>query len=884
MDTRVLAADGAGHRPAREFSPEAGNHAESQIGFAFLKAGVLPCPFRLISMPSLHKFVITAALVCHLFPCGPLVISQAQAAARADEPAGKPQPGEPQSASQSENQSLKTQPGKRLPLSASEGEPVTITAREQEKAGSVYTLRGDVEITFRNYILRADTITYNSDSGEINATGNLSLEGGLHDEHITATHGTYNVRTQTGKFYDVAGTTGARFKGRNVTLTSSSPIAFSGSVVEKTGPEEYVIHDGTITSCELPHPKWIFSASTIKIEVGESARIHNTLFKIKGVPVIYLPYAAPPVERLGRQSGFLIPTLGTSSRKGTILGDSFYWAIDRSMDATIGAEYFSKRGYSLHDIFRARPSEKAYLNFDLFNVIDRGVGTPRQDQGGEDIKLNAEATFPHDVRGVASLNYLSSFVFRLAFTENFSQAVNSEVKSIAFLSKTVEGFSLNAFASRYQNFQSTNPGDLVTIFHAPGFEFSTVDQRLGRSPLHWAFDSAVEGLHRTEPGFDTPNVVGRFDVHPDVSLPVFYRGWTLRPEIALRNTFYTEERIPTAGVGRAIEEAVNRRAIETSVEIRPPTLGKIFDHTLAGRKVKHTIEPRLLYRYTTGVDNFPSIIRFDFRDILSNTNEVEYGVTQRLYLKRSNEACSEDTPQTTDTNQKQPAGTDSCTPAGAHEFITWEVKQKYFFDPTFGGAIVNGRRNALTTTEDFSGIAFLTDPRRFAPVASRLRVRTSANSSMQWALDYDSKKGQINASTFYTRFHLGNWFVEGSHAFFHVPGEIFVTNPIPACPKSGPLPANCSPAQFNQFRALLGYGSPTKRGLSAALNVGFDTTFNFVQYAATQASYNWDCCGLSFEYRRFALGSVRNENQYRFAFTLANIGSFGNLKRQERLF
>jgi LPS-assembly protein len=83
---------------------------------------------------------------------------------------------------------------------------------------------------------------------------------------------------------------------------------------------------------------------------------------------------------------------------------------------------------------------------------------------------------------------------------------------------------------------------------------------------------------------------------------------------------------------------------------------------------------------------------------------------------------------------------------------------------------------------------------------------------------------------------------------------------------------------------MLGYGSPTKRGLSAAANIGFDSTFKFIQYGAVQASYNWDCCGVSFEYRRFALGSVRNENQYRFAFTLANIGTFGNLKRQERLF
>jgi LPS-assembly protein len=37
------------------------------------------------------------------------------------------------------------------------------------------------------------------------------------------------------------------------------------------------------------------------------------------------------------------------------------------------------------------------------------------------------------------------------------------------------------------------------------------------------------------------------------------------------------------------------------------------------------------------------------------------------------------------------------------------------------------------------------------------------------------------------------------------------------------------------------------------------------------------------QFGRFDFGT-RNENQYRFAFAVANLGSFGNLKRQERLF
>jgi len=821
-------------------------------------------------MQSRFQIVITAALVCHLFTATPLVISQAHPDSPAA-PAAQAEPGSPTVS--------RTQSPKKGGIGGFEGAPVTISAQQQEKDKSVFKLRGEVRIDFQDYILRADTVTYDSDSGEVTAEGHLSLDGGPHDIHLTASHGNFNLQTEIGRCYDVSGQTEAKFKGKNALLTSSNPLIFSGKVVEKTGAQVYVIHDGTVTSCELPRPKWNFTAGRIVVDLDGKARIYNTLFRIKGFPVIYLPFADHPVQKLGRQSGFLVPTFGTSSRKGTILGDSFYWAINRSADATVGAEYFSRRGWELRDNFRIRPSETSYLNFDYFGVLDRGIGTPRVDQGGEDIKLSGEALFPHDFRGVASLNYLSSFVFRLAFTENFSQAVNSEVKSVAFLSKTIEGFSLNGFASRYQNFQSIQRGDLVTIFHAPGFEISTVDQQIADLPMYWSINGAADGLRRTEPGFDTPNLVGRIDFEPNLTIPIVFRGWTLRPDLAVRDTLYTESRVATTAVGVAVQDAVNRRALETSVELRPPTLSRIFDRTLAGRKVKHTIEAVATYRYTTGVENFPSIIRFDYRDLLSDTNEIEYGLTQRLYLKKPGQECAEAAPEVpADSEQENPRPTEvvqpkatGCTPT-ANEVISWEIKQKYFLSPDFGGAIVNGRRNVLTTTADFAGIAFLTDPRVFSPIVSRLRARTGVNSDLQWELDYDTKKGRINASTTFATMHFGDFFVQGSHAFLQSPGELFVSNPTPG------------PSQFNQFRALVGYGNPSKRGLSAAVAAGVDSTFNFLQYSSAQTSYNWDCCGLSFEYRRFALGSVRNENSYRFSFSLANIGTFGNLKRQERLF
>ncbi len=71
------------------------------------------------------------------------------------------------------------------------------------------------------------------------------------------------------------------------------------------------------------------------------------------------------------------------------------------------------------------------------------------------------------------------------------------------------------------------------------------------------------------------------------------------------------------------------------MQVRTPTLARIFDHKPFGYVYKHTVEPYATYRYQTGISNFAAIIRFDYRDILADTNEVEYELINRLYVKRT---------------------------------------------------------------------------------------------------------------------------------------------------------------------------------------------------------------------------------------------------------
>jgi LPS-assembly protein len=861
--------------------------ADSEAAGFAQKPTLSRCSRALQMLP--FRLVITATLLCHLLLAPQLVTSQLRPNANS-------------------TQTLPNAP------SSKPGVPVRIEAIEQEKDGAVYKLRGKVKVDYGTYTIRADRATYNSDSGEVEAEGNLLLEGGPNNEHIEASRGKYNLQDETGRFEDSVGSVGFRLKSRRAVFTTTNPFFFTGRVVEKLGPDHYMVTDGTVTTCELPRPKWEFAAHRVNIEVGGHATIYHSNFRLEGIPILYFPFATHPLQKNPRQSGFLIPSIGRSSTRGNTAGESIFWAINRSMDLLAGAEYFSKRGWAPDAEFRARPTDNSFADLTYYSVLDRGLeevnpdGTKMSvDQGGTEVRLNTEGEFTHNFRSVANIDYLSSYVFRLAFSDVFAQAVNSEVRSDAFLSNATKGFFINGMTSRYQDFQSTNPGDVITILHAPGGEVSSVDQQLWGTPFHGSFDADAVGLSRSEPQFRTAPLVGRFDLSPAISLPRLFRGWAFRPELALRDTIYTQQLVPAEGttlteVGTAISNTLNRKSLEGSVEVRPPAIDRIFDREILGRKWKHVVEPRIVYDFVTGVNNFDQVLRFDERDILSDTNEVEYSIVNRLYAKRTSprdEKCPTlgmpalivggapapshvpwerggaplANPQTSNLQQTsaQPGSPRTCLrQPDTREIVSWELAQKYFLDPTFGGALVPGRSNVFTSTVDLTGIAFLTEPRHLSPLISRLRVGTTRSSDLEWDADYDFFAGRLNSSTFLFNYHAGLFTVGAGDAFLHVPGAATSTTG--------------SPSKFNQFRTVLGYGSANKRGFSGATNLGFDAELGQVQYGAVQLAYKWDCCGVDVEYRRFALASVRNENQYRFTFSLANVGAFGNLRRGERLF
>lgn len=813
----------------------------------------------------------------------------------------------------------------------------------QSYRGGVYVLDKDVVISYKDRRVQADHVEYDSNSGEATMTGRVLVTKTGTQERISATHGTYNLRTETGRFYDVSGSYGIQMSSiaHRIVYTTDSPFLFTGRVVVKTGPDAYDVYEGTVTSCQLPHPDWLLSAAHISLD-REKASARNATFRLLNFPILFLPYATHPADAEARQSGFLIPTVDISNQKGVVIGEQAYLALTRSIDLRVGAAYYSQIGWEQNATLRYRGQGLDFAALHYSAVTDRRKGS--LNQGGEEVVFAGRHDLTENTRVAANIDYLSSYIYREAFSDTFNQAVTSDIVSTAYYTHQWKRMELGALADRYQGIklvaQGSTPQQQVRIFHVPTVSFTTTEHRVPgtgnefSTGLEISMESSASGLKRTQPNFETGGIVERFDLHPQASYPISFEGWHIVPSVAARETIYSRSRVtPVAGQGPKQSEAAQTRSdFEFALAVRPPVVTRTFQpHHLQrffGTELRHTIEPELTYRLTDGVSGFFNILRFDAMEVVSNTNEAEYGVTQRVFRRvaasksgqsstcgRSAVASSpgfnsdapnseDDMPVAGDEPAAQPEG--RCP---SDELISWRVTQKYFFDQNFGGAIINGRRNIFQTTLDLSGVAFLTEPREVSPVISRLRFRTSAHTDIEWDFDLDTGARKFTSSNVFIDLHQGHSFAALSYARLDAPGRFYTENPTPTVGVASSNGVTSAISDFNQLRVLGGYGNPVKRGFSIAANTGIDlkalygatnssavtvsgTTTNttttvypaLLQYATVQASYNWNCCGLAIEYRKLQLGSVRNDGTYRFNFTLANIGAAGNLRRAERLF
>ena len=719
-------------------------------------------------------------------------------------------------------------------------EGVLISACEQVSEGDLRRARGSVDVRTGSIIVTADEADFNDATGDLEVRGNVHYRNLTSDEDLYAEKVSYNTRTENGTFYDAHGTVSSASQAAARILTTDNPFYIDGPVVHKT-KDEYVVLDGTVTNCDPDHPWWTMRAPKTRIVPGESATIHRGVLRLKGAPLLYLPIYKKSLERVPRKSGFLTPSIGTSSRFGFVLAESYYWAINRSYDATFNGTYYSARGGASQVTFRGRPTAGSHFDATFFGVADRGQKLDdgsRYKQGGASFQMRGAAWLPGGFRGVADIRYLSSLEFKQTFTQTYEEAANSQVRSIGFATKNFSSYSLNVSLLRDENFQSTMRDDTVVIRKLPSVEFNSSERRLlaGPAPVYFSFDSAFDLASRSQPAFQTRRYVQRGDLYPRFTVPVRLKGFNITPMLGGRITGYGQSRTEGAIVGANLYRASG----EFAVDIAPPALQRIYNGPKwLGDKVKHVIEPRLRYRYTTGVDDFDRIVRFDARDILTNTNEADISLTQRLYAKNA---------ETGETR----------------EVLALEVWQRRYFDPGLGDAIVPGMRNVVRSSIDVTPFAFFDQERGYSPVVMALRTRPTWKTGLEWRTDYDPLREKIVNSSVTFDYQVTSLVRTAiGHNAVRVPNEL-------------------SPPS-NQLTTLIGFGDFNRRGWNFAVNAIYDYRQQNFLYTRGQISYNTDCCGFGVEFGRIGYSTLPN-NQFRVSLSIANVGSFGTLRPQERLF
>ena len=755
---------------------------------------------------------------------------------------------------------------------------ISVVAVKQSASGPeearVFVYEGNVDVRIGTYRLQEDKVTVYEATNRVVAEGNVVFDQ-ADQQRITGSKADWNYRTKTGYFLDSTGFS-------NQTLDGTR-IYFTADRVEKISLDTIVAENAQITACDEDVPKWSFHARRAKIKTGDRVRVVSPTMRVKGIPIIYMPYASVSIKRRDRASGFLTPTFGGSGAKGFRMSTAYYQTLGRSADVTLRSDIYTARGFGLGADLRTRANSRSFFQAGFYAVKDRVFGhkadAEHPDQGGSSFYVAGVHYFPNGFTAAADVNITSNLAFRQVFSDNIQQAISPEETSQVFINKNHDEYSFN-FLGRSQ--VSSLPTARIRIRNLPGV---SIDRRpsplnfIKKIPLYFSFEGSAEGVSRKETVEDitlfraqvggeaiiSPSIVQRLDIHPRFELPLHFAGWSFTATGGGRVTFYSNSLDPTNRT--VLSQNLTRSYGEFEFDIRPPAFAKDFRKGDRLR-FRHVIEPYITYRKLKGIDDFNQIILFDYNDAIAETSEFEFGIANRFFTRRSTENVSNTAATTIDPNRE------ASVASQPYEALTVTLRAKYFFDPFFGGALIPGRRNQFYPINTLSGFTFGGVPRRFSPLNVDARYRPSRLMFVDVRTDIDTRGGGLRALS--TTFGLSKRLIKIFQSFYYTRAIELVPSLAKYADARG-LEAGTlrgsqwSPAVFlgDQNHGFFGGasfffdfqkrpGREDKSLISSTMTIG----------------RAWDCCSVSGQLQTFNVG-LRKENRVVFSFRLNGIGTFG---------
>ncbi len=552
-----------------------------------------------------------------------------------------------------------------------DGEKTTIVADQIQQVGGTSDLliaTGNVEITRGQTRLLADRVELNRDTGQAVAQGKVVFSDG--PDRMVADRVDYNLKTGTGVAYNGA-------------MTAPPYYHLTGEQLERVGDNIYNVRRGTFTTCEDDDPPWSFHFGSGTVDLEQSLIGRDASFWVKSIPLLpWLPFLAAPIRR-ERQTGFLFPIFGSSTRKGYFVELPFYWAINDSQDLTLKLDTFTKRGIGLDAEYRYVWSREQHGTLSAFGVneafrnANQAMGIP-ENRGWlaaqHDWLITPNLSFKLDSNVASDIQVYRDYAFTLNDRARVAAVTN------AALTQRWGAWSLIGRTFWYQDLTTKDPVELhrlpeITLLGVrqpvpgmPGFLYENQ-----ASLTNFVRELGPEGL--------------RADLHSRLLYPIPMAGFlTVTPFIGARTTYYQQRltgEVGTTPSNTQFLESVNdpqfRQLIEWGAEVGSRA-SKVYtldgDYGIAA--LQHVIAPRAVFTESRKLNTSNSIPVFDPGAATASGLDPGYLARQGIDgVGRANEVTYY---LENILNAKTVSGVDQ--PAVRWELVKLTLSQTYSFEPT----------------------------------------------------------------------------------------------------------------------------------------------------------------------------------------------------------
>jgi LPS-assembly protein len=752
------------------------------------------------------------------------------AAAAAQTTASAP-PQLPQSAQPSQSPQPATSTN--LPLGIS-----TASSWKFERVGDHLHLIDQAAIEGPNLKFFADDVDLYEASNRVVASGNVvftNAEGRISAERVE-----FNTGTGIGTFYDASGimSLGAATGANTAAFGGQDPdVYFYGAKLEKIGPRKYRITNGGFTTCVQPTPRWEVTSGSMVLNLDEYAIARNTLLKVKGVPVFYLPLLYYPIQKSQRATGFLLPTYGTSTLRGQSISNAFFWAIDRSQDATLFHDWFTRTGTGEGAEYRYIAGFQSAGNIRLYRFVQHETDYT---QSGVTSTLPAKTSYEFTgavtqalggaARARMRLDYFSDVLTQQLYHQNIYQASRRNRLIEAGASDVFGPVSASVLYQRNQTFDNDTNSFLYGA--TPRVSAQLAPQQLFGAPIYASMNTEYaylpyQNIDIAHDLVTQDHSLSRVDVSPSLRVPLSRLTYlSVNTSAAHRMTYYSrsqdERQLP-------VNDSLVRDYTQLRTDIVGPVFTKIWDTPDSGyaERMKHVIEPAFTVDYTTPIHDYKRTpLLTDPSDfVVGGTSRLTYGLTNRLmYRGKSVDGARGQT----------------------REFVTVGIQQTYYS---------NAESSRFDTA--YSSSNTNRTPVHLSPIALIARVSPSARIDANTRVEYD---------------------VEGLGL-----AVLGVGSNITAGLSSGSLQFSRQHLSSREKPSSYLSGSTSLRSpnshFTGTYAISWDISHSTIVTQNVLATYMAQCCGLQMEFQKFHLASsapISSDRRINVSFVLAGLGTFSN--------